>query len=197
MASAAQPKKVVIPAKLQVITAASRTEWFDKAAAPTTADYNLAEIRSFHTAVIRAYAGMQRTQRCAEVLLRSRHFGADVPLRRTVWCCKGADNTPPRVACEDRELTLRIVTPYLFGTDLIKHGGPWLSVSLVFSFLAGNTSLVAAEQNFVCLRPLGCLCPGKKANEAHQVLRDLELDKKKEKKAYVRYEPTDTDYAND
>ena len=134
---------------------------------------------------------------CVEVKLERRYFGEIVDLRQTVWCCRVADNTPPRVACEDRELTLRIVQPYLMGVDPKKHGGPWLSRAMIFSFLVGLTDHQAADVNFVCKCALGLVCPGKKANEAHQLLRDVEAETKKEKKVYQAYEPSDMELAND
>jgi hypothetical protein len=69
---------------------------------------------------------------------------------------------------------------------------------LILSFLSGLSEFPADPENFVCKCSLGCACPGKLANEAHQIARDIKLAASKEKrKTYVVYEPTETDYAND
>jgi hypothetical protein len=176
---------------------AQLTTWFSKTGAVSNAEYLNSDVRAFNTAMVRAYACMQRAQTCVEVVLPRHYFGRIEILRHTVWCCRVSDNTAPRIACEDRELTLRIVRPYLMGVDASKHGGPWLSRALIYSFLAGLSDYQASDDNFVCRCALGLLCPGKKANEAHQLQRDLKLADGKEKKKYVMYEPTDMEYAND
>lgn len=168
------------------------SSWYQDSGAVSHAEYRLVPVRTFHTAVLRAYEGMRRTQCCVRVVLPERVFGAGDPLRE-VWCCKVADNTAPRVNCQDREILLRPARPWLLGVDPIRHKGPWLSLSLIYSFIAGLTDEEVALVDYRCKASIGQKCTGTKANEAHQLLRDLKQEVKKEKKYYEEYEPMPED----
>ncbi len=163
------------------------SSWYHDSGATSHAEYRLLPVRAFHGAVLRAYQGMRRTQACVRVILPVRIFGA-VDATREVWCCKVADNTLPRVDCQDREILLRPARPWLLGVDPTRHKGLWLSQSLIFSFLVGLTDDEVPLSAYICKASIGQKCTGTKANEAHQLLRDLKQEVKKEKKYYEEYE---------
>jgi hypothetical protein len=48
-------------------------------------------------------------------------------------------------------------------------------------------------QDYRCRASIGQKCTGIKANEVHQLLRDLKQEVKKEKKYYEEYDPTPED----
>jgi len=167
--------------------------WFQESAALSHSDYRLAPVRAFHDAALRAYRGMRRTQACVRVILPVSIYGPVDPLRE-VWCCKVADNTLPRVICQDREILLRPVREWLLGVDQTRHGGLWLSRSLIYSFLAGLDDVEVPLKDYRCKASIGQKCTGIKANEVHQLLRDLKQEVKKERKRYYdEYEPSPED----
>lgn len=172
------------------------SSWYHDSGAPTHCEYRLIPVRAFHAAVLRAYEGMRRSQSCVRVVLPQGIFGVLDPLRE-VWCCKVADNTLPRVNCQDREILLRIARPWLLGVDPGRHKGPWLSTCLIYSFIAGLTDEEVALGDYKCKASIGQKCTGTKANEAHQLLRELKQEVKKERKYYEEYEPMPEDATYD
>jgi hypothetical protein len=132
---------------------------------------------------------MKRQQQCTEVRFNPKFFDLNwADPHQKVWFCKVADNTAPRITCQDRELVLRPVREWLMGVDPIIHGGPWLSKDLILSFLVGLESEPIAEGCFVCKRILTGECPGRKANEAHLCERDVKKAVKKEGIEYIHEE---------
>lgn len=93
-------------------------------------------------------------------------------------------------------MTLRIARPWLLGVEPKVHNGGWFTRELIWSFIAGGNSPVP-DSKYSCKCALGLVCPGRKANEAHQMMRDLKKESRKEHKTYPTYEPSDADLAND
>lgn len=163
------------------------SKWYREAAEDSLREYRLYDVKAFHAAALRAYAGMRRTQICARLMLPPRYFVMSDRPATQVWCCKVADNTPPRVTCQDREIILTVIQPWLLGVCPKIHKGKWLSRALIYSFLAGEDDEVVPENNYICKASIGLKCIGKKANELHQMMRELKSDLKKEVKKEPRY----------
>lgn len=174
------------------------SSWLVTAGAQTLSGYACGDLRIFSACVQRAYEGMRRTRSCTQVLLPPRYFGVVDSPEHQVWCCKIADNTPPRLACGDRELFLRIDAPasifkggnpkytpherarkyvsdtkrpWFFGVDAAVHGGPWFSRDLIYSFLVGLEDDVIPEAKFACKAALGRPCGGVEASVFRKPLK--------------------------
>lgn len=169
------------------------SRWYSDAGSPDLSEYRHLDLRSFHTAVIRSYRAMRSAQACISVILNPRYFGVIEDPKLQVWCCRTSDNTAPRVTCQDREIILRPVREWLFGVEPKQHKGIWLSRALIYSFMAGLDDKPIPLASYLCRRSVGEPCTGKKANEAHQLLR--EGKKKERKQYYAEYEASHEDGA--
>jgi hypothetical protein len=169
------------------------SNWYADSAQNSLSSLDFGDVRAFHDAALRSFIAMQRSQACVEVLLPQRYFGpmwapqAKREPRDQVWCCKVADNTPPRLVCEDRELVLRVVDDFLIGVDPLKHGGLWLSRALLYSFLAGGAEEVP-HPKYRCRRPLGFECSGTKAADGHRPKEAKGVRKKRDPRDYPRWD---------
>lgn len=137
--------------------------WLVKAGAQSNNELMRPRVRAFHDTVVRHFHAMQRTQKCVEVMLPRQHFPvlAEGDASR-FFMCRVADNMSPRIWTQDREIVFRIVRPGLFGLDPELHGGPWLSQSLVDTFVYGIDDRTVPLQEYKCPRALEGTCPGKK-----------------------------------
>jgi len=115
----------------------------------TPVDYGCSPVRLFSKALVRAYDGMRRTQEDAWIIISPRTFPTQAIREMIPVIPWTNDDGPPVVICQGRELYLRpvyrerrgkmkrILHETLMGVDSHKHGGEWLSLYLVQSFLVG------------------------------------------------------------
>lgn len=105
--------------------------------ARTPAEYHLPVVRLFNQALLRAHSGMRSSQSRVRVWLSAQHFPLSIYPEYHAYLEHAQDNARARVLCQDRELLVSPLSPSIMGLCPDRHGGPYLSLALVYTFLVG------------------------------------------------------------
>lgn len=124
-----KPAAVVIPEQDDLLCTALMTP----------KDYRKPPVRLFNEALCRAHYLMRSTQgKHTRVWLPQSVFPLEKFEEFHVYMEHAQDNAYAKATCQGRSLLVAPVSPHMVGVCPHTHGGRYLSLSLVYTFLAGD-----------------------------------------------------------
>lgn len=105
----------------------------------TTSEYRRKPVRLFNEALLRAHSLMRTTQgKRTRVWLPVSFFPLERFEESHVYMHHAQDDSHAEVRCEDRSLLVYPVNPRIMALCPHTHGGKFLGLALIYTFLAGK-----------------------------------------------------------